>query len=105
MTKMPKKFAKNENGMKINARDFTRPKIVTPNSSGSGEAMMNAATNGENQRKSLRWKIWANFSDPRLPIKAIKSFVKRSRTNLKRIKSPSKAPSPPKKAVQKIGLV
>src|SRR3989344_5185450 len=81
MARIPIKFAVKENRTKNSARVFENPRSMIPSSSGSGEAMMSAATNGENHRKSFDVTMWRSRSDPVFPISAIKSFEKRSLTN------------------------
>lgn len=83
MTKIPKAFKENDKGTKYLVGNLDRPQMVSPSSSGRGEAMMMAPISGMRWRKRRRWKIASQRSLLWRRKSVISESETRSRTNRK----------------------
>src|SRR3989338_8007062 len=97
---MPKKLKTNETGIKSEVLVFEKPIIVSPSSSGNGEAITNAPKKKVSHLKDFSRTIDRNLLFPEFLIKPKMSSPNLSSINRKIIKSPHKAPRPPKMATR-----
>ena len=100
ITKIPKELSKKEIGMKSEVLILEKPIIISPSSSGSGEAIISAPKNAINHLKILNRKIDINRSDLDFFNKNKTSSDNLFLTNRKIIISPIIAPIPPKRATK-----
>lgn len=97
---MPNELKVNEISTNNGVFIFDKPKRLTPNSSGSGEAMIKAPSSQVSHLKSLDLNTALNFaSNPPSFMSDIKSVENLSLIKRNISKSPATAPRPPKNAV------